>query len=52
MVSRANEAYAAYQDLSARYVAELRKRRIRLERSIGLIPALAAGFVLGGVVHQ
>jgi len=45
-------AYAGYQDLSARYVAELGKPRITWGRSIGLIAALGAGFVLGGVVHD
>ncbi len=45
-------AYAGYQDLSRRYIAELNKPRITLGRSIGLIAAIGAGFVLGAVVHD
>jgi hypothetical protein len=45
-------AYAGYQDLSARYVAELRKPRITLGRSVGLIAAAGAGLVLGVAIHE
>ena len=41
-----------YQDLSARYVAELRKPRITLGRSISLIAAAGAGFVLARATHE
>jgi hypothetical protein len=34
------------------YFAELRKPRITWGRSIGLIAALGAGFVIGRVVHE
>ncbi len=45
-------AYASDQDLTRRYIAELNKPRITLGRSIGLIAAIGAGFVLGAVVHD
>ncbi len=45
-------AYASHQDLTRRYIAELNKPRITLGRSIGLIAAIGAGFVLGAVVHD
>ena len=41
-----NAAYAGHQDLSGRYIAELRKPRITLGRSVTLIAATAAGFML------
>jgi hypothetical protein len=43
--------YAGYQDLSARYVAQLRRPRITVGRTIELIVAAGAGFLLGGVVQ-
>ena len=45
------EAYAGYEDLSRRYVAELRKPRVTLGRTIGLVAAVGAGVVLGAVVR-
>ncbi len=45
-------AYASHQDLTRRYIAELNKPRITVGRSIGLIAAIGAGFVLGAVVHD
>ena len=45
-------AYTGYQDLSQRYVAELRKPRITLGRSISLIAAAGAGFVLARATHE
>ena len=44
-------AYAGYQELSARYVAELRKPRVTLGRTVGLVAAVGAGVVLGAVVR-
>jgi hypothetical protein len=44
-------AYADYQDLSARYVAELRKPKITLGRSIGLFAAAGAGFLAARVTQ-
>jgi hypothetical protein len=44
-------AYADYDDLSRRYVAELRKPRVTLGRTIGLVAAVGAGVVLGAVVR-
>jgi hypothetical protein len=44
-------AVAAHQDLSSRYVAELRKPRVTLGRTVGLLAAVGAGFVLGAVVR-
>jgi uncharacterized small protein (DUF1192 family) len=44
-------AYAAHQDLSGRYVAELRKPRVTLGRTVGLLAAVGAGVVLGVVVR-
>jgi len=40
-------AYGAYQDLSGRYVAELRKPRFRLPSPLGLVAAAAVGLVVG-----
>ena len=45
-------AYTGYQDLLARYVAQLRKPRITLGRSIGLIAAAGAGFLAARVAHE
>lgn len=44
-------AYAGYQDLSRRYVAELKKPRIDIPSPIGLIGAVAVGVVLGAMVR-
>jgi len=41
-------AYASYQDLSRRYVAELKKPRIRLPSLVGLV---GVGFVVGRVIR-
>jgi hypothetical protein len=43
-------AYAGYQDLTQRYVAELQKPRIRLGSVIGLLGAVGVGVVVGRVV--
>jgi hypothetical protein len=40
-------AYAGYQDLSDRYVAELRKPRLRLPSALGLLGAAGVGLVIG-----
>ncbi len=40
-------AYAGYQELSQRYIAELKKPRIRLGSVIGLIGAAGIGVVIG-----
>ena len=40
-------AHAGYQDLSGRYVAELRKPRIRLGSTLGLLGATGAGILIG-----
>ena len=45
-------AYTGYQDLSRRYVAELRKPRVTLGNAIGLIAAAGAGFLLGEIVRE
>ncbi|HWP38187.1 MAG TPA: hypothetical protein VNL18_11610 [Gemmatimonadales bacterium] len=45
-------AYAAYQDISGRYVAELKKPRITLGRSFGLIAAAGAGFLLARTAYE
>lgn len=42
-------AFAQSQDLSKRYVAELRKPRIRLGSALGMLGAAGAGLVLGRV---
>ena len=44
-------AYADYQDLSRRYVAELGQPRFTLGRTAGLLAAVGAGVVLGAVVR-
>jgi hypothetical protein len=43
-------AYAGYQDLSERYIAELKKPRIGLGSVIGLIGAAGVGVLVGRVV--
>jgi hypothetical protein len=43
-------AYAGYRELSERYVAELKKPRIRLGSVLGLIGAAGVGVVIGSVV--
>src|SRR3972149_2218254 len=43
-------AYTAYQDLSNRHIAELRKPRIRLGSALGIVGAVAVGLVVGRVV--
>ena len=40
-------AYAGYRDLSQRYIAELKKPRIRLGSVIGLLGAVGVGVVVG-----
>ncbi len=40
-------AYAGYQELSERYIAELKKPRITLGSVIGLIGAAGIGVVIG-----
>lgn len=40
-------AYADYQDLSRRYVAELKKPRIRLGSALGLLGAAGVGALIG-----
>ncbi|HLB38086.1 MAG TPA: hypothetical protein VJL31_16055 [Gemmatimonadales bacterium] len=40
-------AYAGYQDLSRRHVAELRKPRIKLASAVGVLGAMAVGVVVG-----
>jgi hypothetical protein len=40
-------AYAGYQDLASRHVAELRKPRIRIPSVIGLLGAAGVGLVVG-----
>jgi uncharacterized small protein (DUF1192 family) len=47
-----HEAYAAHQQLTARYVAELKKPRITLGRSIELIAAAGVGFLLGEAIRD
>ena len=46
----AQAAYASYQDLSQRYIAELKKPRIRLGSVIGLIGAAGVGVVIGSTI--
>jgi uncharacterized protein YlxW (UPF0749 family) len=43
-------AYAGYQDLTQRYVAELKKPRIRLASAVGLLGAVGAGLVIGRAI--
>ena len=40
-------AHAGYQAISGRYVAELRKPRIRLGSTLGLLGATGAGILIG-----
>lgn len=44
-------AQLTYQDLSRRYVAELKKPRVTLGRTVGLVAAVGAGFVLGRAIR-
>jgi len=44
-------AYAGYQDITRRYVAELKKPRIDFPAPIGLLGAAAVGFVIGTVIR-
>jgi len=44
-------AYAGYRDLSGRYVAELKKPRIRLGSAIGILGAAGLGLVVGRAVR-
>lgn len=44
-------AQLSYRDLSRRYAAELRKPRVTLGRTVGLVAAVGAGFVLGRVLR-
>ena len=43
-------AYAGYRDLLERYIAELKKPRIRLGSVIGLIGAAGIGVVIGSTI--
>ena len=43
-------AYASYQDLSRRYIAELNKPRIRLPSIVGFVGAVGVGIVGGRVI--
>jgi len=45
-------ALDGYQDLSRRYLAELRKPRITFGKSIELIAAAGAGFLLAGAIRE
>jgi ABC-type enterochelin transport system substrate-binding protein len=44
-------AHAGYQDLSDRYVAELRKPRFKLPSLVGFVGAVGVGFVVGRVAR-
>ena len=44
-------AYASYQDLTRRYIAELNKPRIRLPSIVGFVGAVGVGFVVGRVTR-
>ena len=44
-------AYASYQDLSKRHIAELKKPRIRLGAAIGLVGAAGLGLVIGRAIR-
>jgi len=44
-------AYASYQDLSRRYIAELNKPRIRLPSIVGFVGAVGVGIVVGRVIR-
>jgi hypothetical protein len=43
-------AYAGYQDLSGRYVAELAKPKVRLGSAIGILGAAGVGLVVGRAI--
>jgi hypothetical protein len=43
-------AYMGYQDLSRRYVAELKKPRIRLGSALGILGAAGVGVVIGRTI--
>jgi hypothetical protein len=43
-------AYSGYQDLSDRYVAELKKPRLKLPSAIGLLGAAGVGLVVGRAI--
>ncbi len=44
-------AYAGYQDVSGKYVAELKKPRIRFASTLHLFAAAGAGLVIGTVIR-
>ena len=44
-------AYASYQDLTWRYIAELNKPRIRLPSIVGFVGAVGVGLVVGRVTR-
>jgi hypothetical protein len=44
-------AYAGYQDLSQRYVTELKRPRVSLSAALGVVAAAGVGFVLGSVIR-
>ncbi len=47
------EAYASYQELNARYVAELSRPKFSLGSTVGLcVGAAGAGFLLGEVIRE
>lgn len=43
-------AYTAYQDLSKRHIAELRKPKIRLGSALGIVGAAGVGVLVGRVI--
>ncbi len=43
-------AYAGYQEVSERYIAELKRPRIRLGSVIGLLGAVGVGVVVGSTI--
>ncbi len=45
-------AYASYQDLSKRHIAELKKPRIRLGSALGLLGATGLGVVIWSAIHD
>jgi hypothetical protein len=48
-----HEAYASYQDLSQRYLAELKKPRLSLGSTLGLcLGAAGAGVLVGSVINE
>jgi len=44
-------AFTGYQDLSRRYLAELKRPRIEIHAPIGLLGAAAVGLVVGRVIR-